>query len=332
MPAQPRAVPKEERLFSLVLALVASPEGVTKGVLQASVHGYAERSRQGVSAAALDRQFERDKEELRGLGIRIETLDSPLEPGNNQLTRYRIKREQLELPRDLHFSERELMLLRLAALAWREGSLGAEARRAAMKLESLGAGLDVRQLGIAPALGTHDPAAGPLRQALEAGVSVRFEYRVPGYEAPSSRHVAPLRLHRADARWHLVAWDLDRDAGRVFLLSRICGSVAATRAPFDSALHERADALLAELDRLRESQRSVLEVASGSVAEARLAPRSCATAEAAGGFVSLDIGTLDYAELAEELVSYGDEVRVRDPESLREAVASGLREIAGAHA
>lgn len=333
-------VPGEQRIFSLVLALVVSPEGLTKRELLSSVHGYAERYRSEGAGAALDRQFERDKEQLRALGIQIETRDSPLEPGNNQLTRYRISKETLEFPRELRFDERELMLLRLAALAWREGSLSSESRRAAMKLEALGAGLDVRQLGVAPSLGSAEPAAAPLQRAIDAERAVRFGYTLPGREAPLERHVAPLRLHRADGRWHLIARDLDRDADRVFLLERISGPVRVSSAPFDPALRERADGIIDELLRLPERQRALLRVRRGSVAEARLAPRAehggesggeAAHGRGADDVVELRLGVLDQHIFAAELIGYGGEVEVVESEQLRGLVTAGLQRIAQQH-
>ncbi|WP_125098486.1 helix-turn-helix transcriptional regulator [Leucobacter chromiireducens] len=327
------AVPSEQRVFSLVLALVVSPEGLTKRELLSSVYGYAERFSRDAASTALDRQFERDKEQLRGLGIHIETLDSPLEPGNNQLTRYRISKELLEFPPELRFSERELVLLRLAALAWQEGSLSAESRRAAMKLEALGAGLDLQHLGVAPRLGSAEPAAAALQEAIDAGRVVRFAYTLPGRDAPLERRVAPLRLHRVDGRWHLISWDLDRAAERVFLLARMSGTVVVEQTRFDPALRELAEPAVAGLLRLREQQRATLRVGRGTVAEARLTPRATAATAAApqDDAVELTLGMLDPHLLAQELMGYGAEVAVLAPESLRELVVGGLRRIAAAH-
>ncbi|QIK61842.1 WYL domain-containing protein [Leucobacter viscericola] len=334
-------VPSEQRVFGLVLALVASTEGLTKSSLLSSVYGYSERYRRGGDNATLDRQFERDKELLRSLGIQIETLDSPLEPGNNLLTRYRISKELLQFPEDLRFSERELMLLRLAAVAWSEGSLSAESRRAAMKLESLGAGLDVQHLGVAPRLGTAEPAAAPLQRAIDAGVVVRFDYTLPGRDTPLLRMVAPLRLHRLDGRWHLIAWDLQRDADRVFLLSRISGDVRVSPETFDAELFDRADGIVADLLHRSESQLATVRVRQGSVAEARLTPRVVVNA----GVIpergaerdeneqpELVIGMLDAHVLAAELVGYGSDVTVIAPDELRTLVVNRLRAVAHAHA
>lgn len=324
------AVPSEQRVFSLVLALVASPGGSTKSELLSSVHGYSDRFRVGEANVALDRQFERDKEQLRALGIHIETLDSPSEPGNNQLTRYRVSKDRLEFPAGLRFSERELMLLRLAALAWSEGSLSAESRRAAMKLESLGAGLDVQHLGVAPRIGTLEPSAAPLQRAIDGLNVVRFDYTLPGRDAPLERRVAPLRLHRVAGRWHLISWDLDRDVDRVFLLARISGEVRIEEAVFEEELKHRAEAIVDALVQRGRENRATLRVRRGSIAEARLAPRADPVPNSDGpdAPLELSVGMLDAHVLAGELVEYGGDVTVVAPPELRQLVVARLYAIA----
>lgn len=331
-PQRPR-ISGERRVFSLVLALIASPQGLTKRDILQAVHGYADRYRPGVPDEALERQFERDKDQLRELGIPIETFDSPLESGNNQLTRYRISKRSMQMPSEIRFTARELALLRLAALAWREGSLTAESRRAAMKLESLGAGLDVQHIGIAPRLGISEAAAAPLQRAIDEGLVARFAYRLPERDSPLERRVAPLRLHRAEGRWHLIAHDLEREQERVFLLSRIVGAVTVENARFGTGLRSRADAVIEELLALERAQRAVLRVVPGSPAEARLSARSEAREERGDGDERLiEIGTLDYHELAAELAGYGEQVSVLEPSALRERVVALLELVREQHA
>ena len=336
-----RSIPSEERMFSLVLALVASPQGLTKRELLSSVHGYSDRYRTGETDRALERQFERDKDQVRTLGIPIETVDSPEESGNTQLTRYRISKDLLQFPSDVRFTAAELSVLRLASLAWAEGSLSAESRRAAMKLESLGAGLDVACLGLAPHLGIPEPAAPALQRAIDKGFEATFWYQLPDRDAPTERKVAPLRLHRADGRWHLIAWDLDRDAGRVFLLSRIVGEVKLGAEGFDPALGDRVEGLLGDMLALREQQFAQLVVRRGSIAEARLASRAVLKPASESGtqFESelgadhrrLTVTTLDFTALASELAGYGDEVVGADPPELRDAVLKLLTEVRRQH-
>ena len=72
-----RAVPVDERQFSLILALIATDVGLTKAQILSTVTGYAGRYSMGGDNSALERQFERDKDDLRELGVPLETIDFP---------------------------------------------------------------------------------------------------------------------------------------------------------------------------------------------------------------------------------------------------------------
>lgn len=326
----------EQRVFSLVLALVVSPNGATKRDLLSSVYGYSDRYRAGEVSEPLERQFERDKDQLRKLGIPLETIDSPGEPGNTQLARYRISKERLQIPEDLRFTAQELMLLRLAALVWSEGSLNAQSRRAAFKLEALGASVNAQHLGVAPRIFAPEAQALPLQQAADELREVKFRYRLPSRETALERHVAPLRLHRADGRWHLIAWDLERAATRVFLLSRIEGEVRVMQARYDPALRESVTATIENLLSRENEQRATVRVRRGTVAESRLLPRVAEGAHRplqSGEWREVLVGTLDYREhaLAQELVGYGSDVEAVEPSELREAVAADLATVIAQH-
>ena len=97
-------VPVEERLFSLVLALLATENGLTKNEILSTVQGYRQKYSHAGDNANLERQFERDKDDIRELGVPLETVQAPGDPGNNQNLRYRIPRGTYELPADVSFS------------------------------------------------------------------------------------------------------------------------------------------------------------------------------------------------------------------------------------
>lgn len=333
-------IPSEERVFSLVLALVASTNGLTKHELLSSVYGYAGRASATAHNAALDRQFERDKEQLRSLGIPVETIESPGEPGNNQLSRYRIQKTALEVPQGLEFSDRELMLLRMAALAWREGSLTAEAHRAAMKLESLGARVDAPRLGVSAGFGATEPAAPALLHAIDESAVAEFAYQLADRESPLIRRVLPLQLHRFEGRWHLVAFDLDREATRVFLLSRIVGSVAVRASKPDESTLPASTAQLVDraIDDLREltlRQRVTIKVRAGSIADTVLASRADSVENVGDGAAVasklIEFGTADFRELAPEIAGFGADALVIQPPKLRELVIARLESVLDAH-
>jgi proteasome accessory factor B len=317
------AVPVEERLFSLVLALLATETGLTKNEILSTVQGYHQRFVGGGDNANLERQFERDKDDIRDLGVPLETIDSPGDAGNNQTLRYRIPKGAYELPQDVAFSPEETALLNLAATVWREGSLSGESRRALLKLRSLGVTADEPLLGYAPRIRLRDAAFDPLDAAIRKGVRVRFPYLRPGEEQAKERDVVPLALVQYQGRWHLSA--LRDGQRRTYLLRRIVGRVTPGRAAEIPTGDHSAEAL-ADLAEVWERNVAELRVEPGSDAATRLANR--------GAVVDGDRASLhfvDTAILADELSGFGPEVLVVGPPALRDAVIARLEGVAAAH-
>ena len=181
-------IPVEDRLFSLVLALLATETGLLKSEILSTVRGYAERYDASGQNANLERQFERDKDDIRELGIPLETVESPDRPGDNQALRYRIPKGQYDLPDEVRFTPDELALLGLAAEVWREASLSADSQRALTKLRALGIEPREPVIGYAPRLRVRDAAFEPLRQALDRRQTVRFRYFKPGEASAARAH------------------------------------------------------------------------------------------------------------------------------------------------
>jgi len=310
------SIASEERVFSLLLALAAAEHGLTKHDILSTVHGYAQRYSDATQRGNIDRQFERDKESLRELGIPLETFEPFGEDGNNQQTRYRIPVEQLHLNDEIALSERELSLLRLASYAWRESTLSGDARRATMKLAALGHPIDQRFFGVAPTITTREQSFLPLSDAVNSQFIVEFLYQKASEVRATLRRVAPLALERIDGRWHLLSFDFDRGEERVFLLSRIVGSVRMTGEAFDSEYRDRIPELLKQITQLRERQVATISRRPNTEAAVRLPER---------------IHYLDEDVLAEELVTFGPDVMVLAPETLRERVIRLLESILNAH-
>ncbi len=330
-------VPVEERLFSLVLALLATEAGLTKNEILSTVQGYRQRYRNGGDNANLERQFERDKDDIRDLGVPLETIDSPGDAGNNQTLRYRIPRGAYELPHDVRFSADETTLLNLAAMVWREGSLSGESRRALLKLRSLGVTADEPVLGYAPRLRLRDPAFEPLSAALERHLVVRFPYLKPGEDAARERELIPLALVQYQGRWHLSAEELT-DGGRtegahkVFLLRRIVGPVVTGGSAPVRAGDHAADAL-AGLEQVWERGVAEIEVRRDTDAATRLTNRrGTETLPSGADAEHLRLHFVDLAILADELAGFGPEVLVLAPPELRTAVIERLERTAAEHA
>ena len=110
---------------------------------------------------AFDRMFERDKEDLRELGVPLVTGAEGLLRGRAGLP---IDRGTYALP-DLEFTQ-ELAVLGFATRVWQQASLAGPAARAMTKLHALGVELDDESLvGVEPRVRAAEPAFEPIYAA-----------------------------------------------------------------------------------------------------------------------------------------------------------------------
>ena len=136
---------KSERLLNLVILLLVARNYTTKEQIRALMEPYRDSSDE-----AFDRMFERDKDDLRALGIPLEVghVDKFFEDEQG----YRIKRDAFELP-EIDFAADEVAVLGLAARVWRHAGLAAATSDALVKLKAAGLSFDREQLDqVAPAL------------------------------------------------------------------------------------------------------------------------------------------------------------------------------------
>jgi proteasome accessory factor B len=317
--------PPEERLVNLVVALMATEQGLTKDTILSSVAGYREQSESGASKDALEKMFERDKESLRGLGVPIETIGDWADPDDLREARYRVPTAEYELPEDITFTPAELALLNLAGGVWSESSMSDDARSALRKIRALGIPVDEPIIGYSPRISLRDPSFPVLQRAIEQSRAVTFPYLKPGEDAPRLRHLQPLALVDYESRWHVFGNDLDVRADRTFLLSRIVGPVD-TRQSFDPALREGAgERALAGLREVAASHSALLEVNPGTEAALRLTRRSTPAEQ------GIRVSYVDVHIFADELASYGPEVRVVEPRELAEQVIDRLERARDLH-
>ena len=315
--------------MNLTVALLGTEVGLTRAEIFSSVTGYVEQVRQGADESAIGRMFERDKETLTELGTRIEVIGDAANPRNMRDARYRIPREDNSLPDDLEFSPGELAVLSLAAEAWSEAAMSREARAGLRKIRALGYDVDEPFLGFTPRLDARDESFSPLEEAIARGAEVTFDYLRPGSQRVRTRRVRPRALVMFEGRWHLRGRDEGVGADRTFLLSRIVSPVTATGARFEPDDQDAsAEEALAGLRELAEHQRAVIGAVPGSEAALRLARRSVA----APGADELIVPYVDPYVFADELASYGPEVRVASPAELADLVRDRLRAVQVRHA
>jgi proteasome accessory factor B len=128
------AVSKVERLMNLVIALLATDGYLTAERIRANVYGYGDSP----SDDAFSRMFERDKNELRDLGIPLETgRISTLDPTEG----YRINKAAYALP-DIDLTADEAAAVAVAAQLWQSPELITAAQGALLKLRAAGTDVD----------------------------------------------------------------------------------------------------------------------------------------------------------------------------------------------
>ncbi|MDQ2792047.1 MAG: WYL domain-containing protein [Pseudonocardiales bacterium] len=220
MPAAARA----ERLVNLVLCLLSSRQYLPAERIRRTVPGYADAA----SDEAFFRMFERDKAELRELGVPLETGRIPgFEAGEG----YRIARRDYELP-DIDLEADEAAAVALAARLWDSSQLAGAAHGALVKLRAAGVEVDTELSAVVqPRVRATEPALTPLISAVQAGQVVTFPHRRHPAEQPIGRTLEPWGVVSWRGRWYVVGHDRDRDATRCFRVSRIAGPVRAIGAP-----------------------------------------------------------------------------------------------------
>ena len=218
------AITKVERLMNLVICLLSTRQFVTAERIKDSVAGYGDSG----SDEAFSRMFERDKNELRDLGVPLET---GISVGNGGVEGYRINRDAYELP-EIDLTREESAAVAVAVQLWESPELTSAAQSALVKLRAAGIQVDqdesAASVTAVPARTRgSEPALGALLAAVDAGRSVRFQHRSSATDPFTVRTVEPWGVVTFRGRWYLVGHDVDRDDIRTFRLSRIGDDVEA---------------------------------------------------------------------------------------------------------
>ncbi len=202
---------KLDRLLNLTAALLETRVPMPAEEIRDRVPGYSAESDE-----AFHRAFERDKDDLRELGVPIETVTV----GHHEQPKsaYTIEPDRYELP-DPGFELDELAAIQLAATA---------AQLEGLDPDDVEEGL--RKLGGVAAVAERDAPLGavptpPVLLDLFVAVlerrEVRFSY------GDQERVVQPHRLQFERGRWYLTGLDLGREDRRSFRLDRMGGRVTS---------------------------------------------------------------------------------------------------------
>jgi len=323
------AISKVERLMNLVICLLSTRTYVTAERIRTSVAGYSDSP----SDEAFSRMFERDKNELRDLGI-------PLETGKvssfDATEGYRIRRDAYGLP-DITLTADESAAVAVATQLWQSPELVTAAQGALMKLRAAGVDVDPAAENVSVAA----PAAMPggrgsesvlriLLSAIDSGQAVQFGHRPSRTEPYVTRTVEPWGVVTDRGRWYLVGHDRDRDATRTFRLSRIADDVAKLDKPGTVRRPDDADlrAIVARAvgdGPVRITAR--VWIAEGRAQELRrmgAVVESRRLGERDGDIVEIEVASPD--RLVRSIASHGADAVALEPVQVRDEVIARLQE------
>jgi proteasome accessory factor B len=310
------AARRTERLLNLVICLLHTRSFLTAERIRELVPGYEEAPSDG----AFKRMFERDKEDLRDLGIPMETGMGPYDDEVG----YRVVRSDYALP-DIQLEPDEAAAVGLAARMWSSATLGGPATRALRKLEAAGVEVTALPEGLQPRADSAGVALPVVADAARQGRRLQFDYRGANDATAATRHVEPWGTVWWRGRWYLAGQDLDREAPRVFRLSRIVGEPIVTGDAGAVVVPDGVDltTLVSDVDSGSAGSHARLRVRRGRGIGLR--SHAVDVAECDAEWDLLSVPYVDGDRLVDDVLPYGADVVVVEPEEARTAVIRRLK-------
>ena len=306
---------KTERLVNLTIALLATKRYITKSEIFRTVDGY-----EG-SDESKERMFERDKDDLRNLGIEIEvgTFDPLFEDESG----YRIKPENYQFQLG-EVNAQEITLLSLAAEAWRGASMGPSALSALNKLHAIGIESDTELLlDLAPAIINQDSNLAIAISAITSKTVLSFSYLNEDLQS-QSRALEPYAVTSRYGHWYIFGDDLDRKASRLFRLDRVSGELKlqGKSGAFEIPTEVDVNSAFAKSSDL---STAVIFLRDGRGLNLRSRGLQSVVTNAPVGWEALKMEYRDRERFIEEILWYGNDVIVSEPADLRTEILKILR-------
>ncbi|GAA3798930.1 WYL domain-containing protein [Amycolatopsis tucumanensis] len=315
---------RAERLVNLVLALLSTRQYLTADRIRGIVPGYADAA----SDEAFSRMFERDKTELRELGIPLETgRNSAFDPAEG----YRIARRDYELG-EIELAPDEAAAVGLAVRLWDSPEMTGQAQGALVKLRAAGVDVDHTEPPVVESRVRAEPAFTPLVAAVQARQAVQFSYRRSGSAERLTRTLEPWGVVSWRARWYVVGHDRDRGAPRCFRLSRIVGDVRTVGRPGEVQRPDNVN-LLELIAGTGDPDPSPVTTAKLWIADQRAAGvrrRARLTGRLTVDGVEGDLAEIDLyfpESAADWIAGHGPDVLVLEPDVLAKAVRGRLESV-----
>ena len=298
---------KTERLINLTLALLSSKRYLTKSEIFNNVAGYSG------STETMERMFERDKDELRNLGIRIEVR--ALDPLFEDDQGYLIDSDTFQInPND--FSQEEIFLLTMAANLWHGSALQKDSKAALLKIQSLD-GLVATNTVASPVIEDNEDSKKLLLifDAVERFSTLEFEYK------GTIRQVKPYGIYTRRGFWYLAAQE--NDVVKSFKVVRIGQQIRATSKAqaFDKPSEFKLSAFLEDINSPTTSKAEV-RIRKNQALALRKRHK---VEEVDSEWDKLFIDYIFEEDLIESLLWYGSNLVVISPTSIRNQIINRAR-------
>ena len=309
---------KSERLVNLTIALLATKRYLTKTEIFNSVDGY-----EG-TAETKERMFERDKDDLRSLGIEIEV--GSFDPLFNDEAGYKIKQEKYQFELG-DISSTEVSLLSLAAEAWQEASFGDVAQSALLKLRSVGIPSD--DLAIPATVHKLNDGGQDLSlitKAIAKSQSLAFAY-LDSALSIKTRRIVPIALSTRNGFWYLSGVDQEIQEIRTFRIDRISGAITASAGPSNFQTPTGFD----PNEALSESPLPEFALIDVRVGKASSLRALAISKQSLGEWDRIKIPILNLDSLSSIVLWHGPDAFVQEPTNLRDLVVEHLEALVRNH-
>ena len=302
---------KSERLVNLTIALLATKRFLTKSEIFQSIEGY-----EG-SEDSVERMFERDKDDLRSLGIDIEV--GGLDPLFNDEAGYRIKPENYSLDLGPVTGE-DIALLSLAAQAWKGQALNDVAHSVLLKLQSMGIDSDIDSVPhLAPRMARASDELATVLEAITTRNRIAFTYLSPDL-AHESREISPYALASRAGHWYFGGLDSAKNSLRTFRLDRVVGEIQNIGKPDNFEIPPNFD-LFASMNESSQTHVAVLDIRKDKAFALR---KMSTNSSDKGEWDRITLNYSDASSFLDSILWHLDDVVVLEPPNLQKQVIEAL--------
>ena len=308
---------KIERLVNLTIALLATKRFLTKAEIFRTVEGY-----EGTPETK-ERMFERDKDDLRTLGIRIDV--GSFDPLFSDESGYRIRSENYQL--DLGaITPTELALLSLAAEAWQGAAMEDAAQSAILKLKSIGVAADTLDIPAVPLkMSNSSKDLNTITEAIAVSDLLAFDYLSANMDI-QQRVVVPFALSNKNGFWYLTGVEQEILEIRTFRLDRIQGAIQQRDNKETFEFPEDFD--ISKSLNVSSHEAAIIDVRKGRGFSLRALATST---KDLGEWDQLVVPIFNLENLASQVLWHGLDAHVQEPAVLKQYMVKQLRALVANH-